>query len=374
MKNRVALARCPNYDSERVDASVEKVVNLLGGIESIIKPRSKVLIKPNLLLDCQPEECITTHPRVVESVIRLIKKTKSDIYLGDSPSVFGQKRDFDRVYEVTGMKEVCDRQGVKIVYFDKPVLKNGIPITDWIERCDCIVNVPKFKTHGFTKLTAGIKNLFGLVLGMHKVKMHKDYIDLKDFSQQLVDIFEFSKPVLTVVDAVVSLEGDGPGSAGTKIDTELILASQDTVAIDSILASIMGIFPEDVLTTKEAKRRGLGESDLEHIDVVGEKLGEFIFSNFKLPKTSLAASLPPMPSFLHEIIKRVFWHKMEVARGNCKACKRCMEICPVEAIRLYNKKALIDPKNCILCCCCQEICPYNAITTRKSLLLKFIGV
>ena len=371
MKTRVALSRCLNYDPELVDASVNKVVDLLGGIESMIKPNSKVLIKPNLLTDTRPQDCITTHPRVVESVIRLVKKTNSDIYLGDSPSVFGQKRDFDRVYEVTGMKEACNRQGARIVYFDRPVLKSGIPMTDWIERCDYIINVPKFKTHGLTKLTAAVKNTFGLVLGVHKIKLHKDCLNVQDFSRQLVDIFELVKPVLTIVDAVVSLEGDGPGSAGTKTDTELILASQDAVAIDSILASIMGIFPEDVLTTKEARLRGLGESDLHNIDVLGEKLGEFIYSNFKLPRSSFTSN---MPKPLLNIAQKLIWHKMEVIRQECKACKRCIDICPAEAVQLKDGKALIDPHKCILCSCCQEVCPYKAVRLNKSLLLKMLGV
>ena len=370
MKVKVALARCSNYDSEQVDVSVRKVVDSLGGIENFIKPKSKVLIKPNLLTDSQPQDCITTHPRVVESIISLVKKTNSDIYVGDSPSVFGQKRDFDRVYENTGMKQVCNRQGVEMVYFDKPVLKSGIPITEWAERCDYIINVPKFKTHGLTKLTAGIKNSFGLVLGMHKMKLHKDNIKIEDFSKMLVDIFEITKPVLTVVDAIVSLEGDGPGSSGIRTDTELILASPDAVAADSILAVIMGIFPEDVLTTKEAKKRNLGESDLHNIDVVGENLGEFIYSNFKLPKTSLISN---MPRPLLKVAQNLIWHKMEVIKSNCKGCKRCIKICPGEAIQFEENKAFVNSTNCILCSCCQEICPHSAITLKKSPLLKILG-
>lgn len=371
MKVKVALARCSNYGPEQVDASVRKVVDSLGGIESFIKPKSKVLIKPNLLTDSQPQDCITTHPRVVESIIRLVKKTNSDIYVGDSPSVFGQIKDFDRVYENTGMRQVCNRQDVEMVYFDKPILKSGIPITEWVERCDHIISVPKFKTHGLTKLTAGIKNSFGLVLGMHKIKLHKDCIKIEDFSRMLVDIFELAKPTLTIVDAIVSLEGDGPGSSGTKTDTELILASPDTVAIDSVLAAVMGLFPEDIPTTKEAKRRNLGESDLHSIDVVGENLGEFIYSNFKLPRMSFISN---MPRPLLKVAQNLVWYKMEVLRSNCKGCKRCIEICPEEAIHLEDKKAFIDPTKCILCSCCQEICPHNAITLKKSILLKILGV
>jgi len=370
MKSRVALTRCTSYSLEQVDSAVNKALDLLGGIESFIKPKSKVLIKPNLLMDNKPEDCITTHPRVLESVIKALKKTNSDIFVGDSPSVFGDVMEAEKVYEATGTKEACQRQGVELVYFDKVVIKNGIPLTEWIERCDYIINLPKFKTHGLTKLTAGIKNLYGLILGMHKVKIHRDCLEVGTFSKKLVDIFELVKPTLTIVDGVIALEGDGPGPSGTKTDTEFIMASQDAVAIDSVLATIMGIFPKDIPTTKEASLRNLGESDLNSIDVVGEKLGEFIRSDFKLPKTSFISSMPK-PAV--NVLKQLMGYKMQVIKESCKACKRCIEICPVGAIRL-EEKAFINPHKCILCCCCQEICPHNAITLKKSLVLKMLGV
>jgi uncharacterized protein (DUF362 family)/NAD-dependent dihydropyrimidine dehydrogenase PreA subunit len=371
MKTKVALARCKNYDAEQVDSAVNKVVNLLGGIEKIIRPNSKVLIKPNLLTDSKPEDCITTHPRVVESVISLVKRTNAKIYLGDSPSMVGQRKDIERVYVATGMRDICQRQNIELVYFDKAILKGGIPITEWVERCDYIINVPKFKTHGLTRLTAGIKNSFGLVLGMHKVKIHKDCLDIDKFSIKLVDIFELIKPELTIVDAVIALEGDGPGSSGTKTDSELILASQDAVAIDSVLAIIMGLFPKDIPTTKEAARRNLGEAEIDNIEIMGEKIGEFIYSDFKLPKQSLIYA---MPKPVIELAKKFIWHKMQVIEEKCQSCGKCIEICPGGAIDSKKNKALIDIKKCILCSCCQEICPHGAINVKKSLLLKLLGV
>ncbi|MDD5005279.1 MAG: DUF362 domain-containing protein [Candidatus Omnitrophica bacterium] len=370
MKTKVALARCREYGSEEVDRAVEKVLDLLGGIQSIIKPNSRVLIKPNLLTDSLPEECITTHPRVIEAIIRAVKKVTPNIYVGDSPGYIGQRIEADKVYEATGIKEVCRRQGVKLVYFDKAVLKKNIPLTDWLESCDCIINVPKFKTHGLTTLTGAIKNLFGLVLGAHKVKLHKEHLYRDDFSKQLVDIFGLVKPALTIVDAVIAIEGDGPGSSGTRIDTELILASQDAVAVDSILATVMGLFPLDIPTTKEAFSRKLGEANIENMEILGENLGEFIHSDFKLPKMSLVYC---MPKPLFKLARKLTLHKMQVIRKQCQSCRRCIEICPVGAVSFKKDKALINSKECILCACCQEICPHKAITIRRSLLLKILG-
>lgn len=371
MKSKVALARCSNYNFEQVDKAVRKSIDLLGGIKHIIKPNSKVLIKPNLLTDSAPEECITTHPRVIESIIGLVKTTNSEIYVGDSSGIIGQKVAIDRVYEVCGIKEICQRHNVKLAYFDKAILKNNIPITEWIEFCDYIINVPKFKTHGLTILTGAVKNMFGLVMGIHKVKLHGQYFDINDFSKKLVDIFQLASPVLSVVDAVVALEGDGPGSAGRRTDTELILASQDAVALDSVLATIMGLFPSDIPTTREASFRGLGESDINNIDIEGENIGEFIFSNFKLPKTSKIYLLPPL---FRKMAKQLIWFRMQVMKDSCRGCRRCIDICPVGAVILKEDKAFVNSKRCILCSCCQEICPYKAINLKKSLLLRMAGI
>jgi len=371
MDSRVALVKCQTYDAREVDAALNRALSLLGGIEKIIKPNSKVLIKPNLLTDSKPEDCITTHPQVVEAVISLVKKTNAEIYLGDSPGVIGQRLNVDNVYEATGMKEVCLRQNVSLAYFDKAVLRDGVPITDWIERCDYIINVPKFKTHSFTTLTGAIKNMFGVVMGVHKTKLHKDYFKVRNFSKKVVDIFEAAKPVLNIVDGIVAMEGEGPGSSGTRKDMGLILASQDAVAVDSVLATIMGLFPKDILTTKEAASRGLGETDINKIKLVGESLGEFIDGNFKLPSLSFIYS---MPEFLFKIAKKFAWHRMWVSRKLCQSCKRCIASCPVGAISLKKGKAFIDCNKCILCACCQEACPYKAIIVQKSLLLKIVGV
>lgn len=370
MKTKVALARCPNYSFDEVENAVNKAIDLLGGIGNIIRPNSKVFIKPNLLTDSKPEDCITTHPRVIEAIINLVKKTNSQIFVGDSPSVIGERRDIDRVYEVTGIKEACERGGAKLVYFQNAILENGIPIADWVKQCDYIINVPKFKTHSLTRLTGAIKNLFGFVLGIHKAKIHRDCVDIEEFSRKLVDVFQLIKPTLTIVDGIISIEGEGPGHSGTKKDTQFILASQDAVAIDSVLATIMGLLPKDIPTTKEAVKRNLGQADISNIEILGENLGEFIFSDFKLPKLSLVYS---MPKPLIRLAKKLVWHKMQVIREACESCRKCLEVCPIGIIHFVEDKAFIDPKKCILCTCCQEICPHKAIVLKRSLLLRILG-
>ena len=371
MKSHVALVGCREYDRELVYAAVTKAIGLLGGIESIIKPRTKVLLKPNLLIEIEPNECVTTHPLVVESMIRLLKSVNAEIYVGDSPSCIGEKKAFDRVYETTGMKAVCEHHGARLVYFDAALVKNSIPIAEWSLQCDYVINIPKFKTHTLTLLTGAIKNTFGCVMGMHKAKLHRDFFDADEFAKKIVDVFQIVKPSLTVVDAVVALSGDGPGTSGKKTPMGFILAGKDAVAVDSALTSIMGVAPHKVLTTKIAAERGVGQSRAEDIEVLGEKPEIFINKEFALPTISRLYSFPKI---MRDCVKRLMGYKMRANKQECRSCGKCLKACPVGAIDYVDKKAFIDSSKCILCSCCQEVCPYKAIHIKKSLLLRLAGV
>ncbi len=366
-KPKVSLVKCTSYDTAQVETAVKRAVDLLGGVEQFIKPDEKVLIKPNLLMDATPEEGIDTHPEVVRAVIRSLKSVTKNIYCGDSPSVWGEHRDIDHVYEVAGMKKVCLDEGVELVYFTSPKMKGSYPLTDWLDKCDRLVSIPKFKTHGFTVLTAGIKNLFGLVIGMNKIKVHKDNPRPDDLSRALIDIYEIRRPDLTVLDGITAMEGQGPGHSGSLRPMNLIAASPDALALDIILSVLMGLSPDDIPTTKEAIRRGLGQGDLSSIEVFGENLKTFVTGDFKLPKTTF---LNKVPKWIIDISKQFLKMEPTVLRKKCKICSLCVKGCPGEAIVIKNKHISIDPKKCILCLCCQEICPHGAVEIRKSFLLR----
>ncbi len=366
---KVSLIKCSSYDTAEVQAAVRKAVDLLGGIEAFVKPGERVLIKPNLLTDARPEEGIDTHPEVVRAVIRLVKPVTKNIYCGDSPSVWGERQDVNRVYEVSGVKKVCLEEGVELVYFTTPKMFGTYPLTDWLTKCDRLISVPKFKTHGFALLTAGIKNLFGLVVGMHKIEVHRNGLRPEDLSKALVDIYELRKPDLTILDGVVAMEGEGPGSSGSLRSIDLVLASADALAVDMVLSSVMGISPCDIPTNREAFQRGLGQKDLASVEILGDDLKNFVVKDFKLPKTTY---LTKMPKWLMGISKKILLMRPCVRHKRCQVCGLCQKICPVRAIRLENKRIRIDNKKCIMCLCCQEICPHNAIAIKKNIILQLL--
>jgi len=372
-KQKVSLVRCGSYDPAEVEAAVKRSVDLLGGIERFVKPGETVLLKPNLLTDTEPEKGITTHPEVVRSVIRLIKPLTPHVLCGDSPSVWGQRRDIGRVYETTGMKKICDEEGIRLVDFTQPVMKAGLPLAQWAFKVDRLVNIPKFKTHGYTVLTAALKNLFGLIVGVHKMKVHLDHPKPAELSKVIVDIYQARRPDLNILDGVVAMEGEGPGSAGTLRKMDLISASADGLCMDTVLAALMETGASDIPTNKEAISRGLGSGDLGSIEIVGEKLRDFIASGFRMPKTSALSRMPKMPRWMAGVLTSFLLMKPCPVVSRCKLCGACQKSCPVSAIRRQGERMVFDRARCIACLCCLEICPYNAVELRRSFLLRILA-
>jgi uncharacterized protein (DUF362 family)/ferredoxin len=368
----VSIVKCKDYDRSLVLDATRKAIDLIGGISSFIQPGTKVLVKPNLLMAKEPEFGITTHPEVVRALIKILKEINCKIYLGDGPSVWGtQAEGVDEVYEKSGMRRVSEEEDIELVKFDKGRWRDKFPLTTWLDNCDYLVSVPKFKTHDTTILTGAIKNLFGLVTGIYKTELHKKYFAHEDFAKILVDIYVEARPALTIIDGIVAMEGDGPGTGGELRKTGVVLAGSDCVALDSVLALIMGLKPSDILTTKEAATRDLGVADINAISIFGEKLEDVIEEPFKLPSASLKTKIPRP---IIELAKKLIRFYPKVDYNNCTLCGACVEICPNKIISMKSDRIVIDYSGCIPCFCCQEVCPNSAIKVKKSVLAKMIGL
>ncbi|MBM3250027.1 MAG: DUF362 domain-containing protein [Candidatus Omnitrophica bacterium] len=373
MNAQVSLVRCQNYAPSFVQGSVRKATDLLGGITGIIKPASRVLLKPNLLMGIEPERGVTTHPEVVRQVIRLLKEIDCKVLVGDSPSVWGDEiENIDRVYDLTGMKRLCAEEGVELVRFSRRRIRRKFPLTAWLDECDHLVSIPKFKTHNLTTLTGAIKNLFGLVCGTYKTEIHKNYFEAEDFARALVDIYEEAQPSLTIVDGIIAMEGEGPATGGKLRSLGLVLAGKDAVALDAVMARIMGIEPMDLLTVREAALRGLGEAGLKRITCLGERLEDLKIEPFLLPPPSLLRSRIPRP--VVNLAKRLIRYYPCLEADNCVACATCIKACPQNAITLKGRRVSFNYSRCIACFCCQEVCPHAAIKIRRSALARWIGL
>ena len=298
-KSTVAIVRAKRYDSAELRPLIRQALDLTGGIDNFIKPGTKVFVKINHLSPPSPaDRGIVTHPVFTEAVLDILKATGAEITVGDDIEENGSDG-----FAVSGYREMCDRLGVKLVnlretgfiatktagkilteiYISKPVLE-----------AEVIINLAKFKTHSLTLFTGGIKNMYGIIPAGMRRKFHGDYVKPDDFSQMLVDIFAAAKPQLTLLDGIMAMEGEGPGS-GHMRNLGVILASRDTVALDAVAGRIIGIPADDVLTTVFAADRGLGTSALNSIDNRGEKIEMVEVKDFRLPATVSRQAMKRIP-------------------------------------------------------------------------------
>lgn len=368
----VASVKCSRYEPERVEESVKRAVDYLGGIIAFVKPNSSVLVKPNLLMSKGPEAAITTHPQVIRAVIRLLKSIHCRIFVGDGPSVWGKYiQDVDTVYKMTGVEEVCRQEGVTLVKFDARRWRGKFPLTTWVDSCDHIVSVPKFKTHELTVLTGAVKNLFGLISGTFKTELHKMYYQRHEFARILIDIYQTVRPSLTIVDGVTALEGDGPAARGMVRELGVILAGAECIAVDTVMAMVMGIDPLAVPTIAEARRQGFGFSHRSDIRFFGANVDELNTRPFVLPSS---LSKREAPEWLIRLAARFIRYIPVVDHHKCTRCHACVDACPMKIISEKHGKIHISYARCIACFCCLEACPAAAIFVRKSVLAKLIGL
>ncbi|MBE9506627.1 MAG: DUF362 domain-containing protein, partial [Chloroflexi bacterium] len=186
----VSIVKCETYETEEVQCAVEAALAPLGGISAFVEPGQRVLLKPNLLLPVRPERAITTHPAVVEAMVRLVQEAGGEPFIIDSPGgPLHNRPGMHRLYRDTGLQEVAERTGVTLHYDatavqvptpDGVLLKRLDLLKVWQE-ADVVISLPKFKTHGLTFITGALKNLFGLIPGMIKPGYHSKLPDVDHF-------------------------------------------------------------------------------------------------------------------------------------------------------------------------------------------------
>ncbi|MFN3568500.1 MAG: DUF362 domain-containing protein, partial [Caldimicrobium sp.] len=251
---------------------------------------------------------------------------------------------------------------------------SSIPIVKFAKEVDYIINVPKLKTHTFMLMTCAIKNLFGLVPGTNKSKMHAIAINPKSFAEILVSIFKELSPVVNIVDGILGMEGEGPSAGNPRIFGKIILGA-DPVAVDAISSIILGYKPEEIYTNVLAYEKGLGEMNIEKIEIIGEEKEKLYATDVKRIK-NLYSLTQRTPKFINKIAPKLYQKLLNqypvILEEKCIKCRICEKSCPNRAISLLNNKMTIDYDKCISCFCCHELCPQKAIEIRKKGLAKLL--
>jgi uncharacterized protein (DUF362 family)/Pyruvate/2-oxoacid:ferredoxin oxidoreductase delta subunit len=371
--NSVSLQHCNNYEHDHLRAAICALLEPLGGMEAFVAPGDRVLLKPNMLAVKSPDQAVTTHPSVVRIVAELVRGAGGSAIIGDSPGIGG----FQRVADKSGIARAATESGAELVEFTSTIELPGngtfrcITLARAYWEADKIINLPKLKTHEMMTMTCAVKNLFGAVVGAEKAGWHlKAGASRAQFARLLLEIYLLKKPVLNIVDAVVAMEGNGPGS-GDPIHVGALIAGVNPLAVDIIAARLAGI-PEELLHIElEALRMGLDGARPEEIEIVGSALSSFVVKPFRLPG-GLDVQFG-IPTFLNTILKRQLTSYPTVDRQACVLCGICRDACPPAAITIKNSALTVDQERCIRCWCCRELCPHDAMQIRRGFVLRIIS-
>ncbi len=377
---KVSSASCQDYDPKRVKDRIQKALSPLGGLNNFVDSGDTVLLKPNLLSPKPPESGIITHPSIVKSMIELLQDIGAEVIVGESSG--GSSDDevgtiTTRAFKVSGLDEICKDAGVELVNFDNSDYElvdnpgetvDTIPLPKPVLEADLVIDLPKLKTHTLTMFTGAEKNLYGCVPGIKKREFHSLYPNPNSFSEVVVDILEIIKPELSIMDGVEILHGNGPGEMGEKYDLGTIMASSDPVALDRVAEHYLGFGEGEVQISEIAGERGIGESSLENIRVIGDFEGPE--EDLKTPNTGFLSFLP---NRILQPISSALDAKPKINADKCKLCGRCYNSCPQETIYKDEDQFRIEHDECIKCLCCQEMCPEGAVEIEEHPLVRLVN-
>ncbi len=383
---QVVISRCADYQQEAVYEAVRRSIDLLGGISNFVQAGQKALLKVNLLIPAPPQKAVTTHPAVVEAMVRLVQEAGGSPLIADSPGngVPYTKSSLRRVYKASGMLEVAERTGAALnwdtraeqVSHPEGLLMKRLDVIKPLLDADVVISMPKLKTHVLTTFTGATKNLFGVVPGYAKPLYHAKLHAVSKFAGMLLDIISYVKPALALMDGIVGMEGNGP-SGGLSKEVGVILASRDSVALDVVATSIVGIEPLSVPTLREAWERGLWSGWVEDIEILGGTIQEVFVSDFVKPMAShrfdVGLGLPFFDNHIRPFLVNRLTIRPVPQRSLCTACRTCVRSCPQGAITIVDKLAIVDYRRCIRCYCCHELCPEGAIELERPWLSRLLS-
>lgn len=314
----VTLTRCADYSRPGIAEAMERQFQLLGGVERFVKPGDTVLLKPNFIAPRSRRHATQTDPAVILEAARLLKDLGAKPFVADSPA-------WSNVF-------AC----VRALKLAEPLAKMSVPVKQLDSRRDCtigsrrtrvglssvaldadvIINLPKFKSHQQLGATFAVKNMFGCVVGKRKALWHfAKGGNPDDFCELLIDIFQYLKPAVTIIDGVTAMDGAGP-IRGRARPLGWLIGGTDPIACETVCANLVGIEPDSLPIVKTAKRIGFGCSDRAGIEITGDEFPQEICADFQLPEL-----IPIRFSLLH-VCKSICKQMMLLARTTNKESAR----------------------------------------------------
>lgn len=381
---RVSITKIDEH--QNLYEAINYAINLIGKFD--IKDK-KVLLKPNCLM---PSKDAITNPILLGNVAKWVMNNGGIPMIGDSPMsggktardiykkvIFGNNTGFNIFNEIAGK---CDW----ISFQDNPILiskeendfiqlKSTVIAANFVN-ADFIINMPKWKTHFLTRFTGGVKNYWGIQPGKSKTNSHSYGNTSDKFSMLIADLYSYVKKInkdnLVIMDAIDVMHGNGGPSYGLMRHLGLILASDNSVSLDSIAVSIANMDPFKIKTLKYCHERNLGIADPNQIEVLGKELKEVQVNNLSFPITTISDVVGIFQPIYNRVVKKI----PRVKRIKCSKCGTCIDLCPTNSIRLneYSKFPEFNRTTCISCLCCAEGCPSHAIRASNAGIRGILGI
>lgn len=369
--SKVILQECKSYDLAELTDKINIGIDKLGGWKEFVKPGDRVLLKVNLIGPKTSDSASITHCEFTRAIVRILKDKGCIVWIGDSSGgAIAGMAPTAQSFRASGYEKMAGEEGAEIKNFDregvvevdsdsKPGEKMFIakPIFD----ADVVINLPKLKTHSAAIYTGAVKNVFGCIPGLRKAYYHKIAPDQATFSEIISDIHSAGRFDLHIMDGITAMQGEGP-TAGEPYKANKLFISKDPVALDVVGAKMVNISIDRVPILLTAQRRGLGEGNINQIELDGDYNTIPRLDGFKLPK-KIKSNLEGNGKIVSKVID--FLKARPVVNSKkCRKCNMCVESCPVQAIDKETKK--INYELCIECMCCHELCMFKAVELKSN--------
>lgn len=377
----VSAVPCSTYTPDVCRRSLEQVLKPLGGL-NWVQPGMRVAIKANLVAGMAPERAATTHPALLLALTQLLLERGAHVVIGDSPGGLYNAAFVERIYKAAGLYPV-EAAGAELnrnftqaqAVYPQARVARTFQYTQYLAEADAIIDFCKLKSHGMMGMSAAAKNLFGAIPGTLKPEYHFRFPDPRDFARMIVDLDEYFHPIVSIADAVVAMEGNGP-TQGTPRPIGALLASPSPHKLDLACAWLIGLERNQVPTLEAALERGLIPPHVSELQIAGE-LETFRILDFQKLETPSSLLFrgrgeSTWGKLQGAVIQRLLSARPE-ASAQCIGCGKCAGLCPAKAIAMTNGRPRIRRSQCIHCFCCQEFCPVGAMQVRRTAIARMLN-
>jgi len=382
MKSKVVIVPCENYDRERVYEAMRCGLAAMGGLEHYVNKDEKILVKPNFLTTAAEDKAVTTHPAVIEAMLRILcEQGYAKVQYGDSPGhgscqSAAEKLQLPQRLAAFGVHR-ADMETEVLVPFPEGAVCRNFHFAKGITEADAIINLCKMKTHALERITGAVKNVYGFICGARKAAGHVMFPNASTFARALTDIHRCTPIRLHIMDGVVAMEGNGP-SSGDPVEMKVLLFANDPVALDAVFCHMIDLPCTQVPTCVQGRLSGIGTYDLDQVELsvaipgggvesitprdIRERFGK---PGFRVDRRGNSKTLL---SFFSRVMVKM-GKRPYIKKNLCVRCGICVAHCPVPGKAVDFRRGSSEPpvydySKCIRCYCCQEMCPQHAIAVK----------